>query len=131
MDLYEPHPIAQISGVSTVANCRRIAGFLKPLDNVFAASLDGFSPFHLNGPKTPGHAVPVDKSGSGSGGVTVSPSLAFFLQCRAGISLSLRPSGSFNRQFRLITGIGREHRPEYSCVPRRGKAVEISRIRRL
>src|ERR1700744_1795799 len=36
-----------------------------------------FARFHLNGPKTSAEAVPVHTSGSGSDGVTVSPSLAF------------------------------------------------------
>ena len=39
-----------------------------------------FARFHLNGPKTSAEAVPVHTSGSGSDGVTVSPSLAFLLQ---------------------------------------------------
>ena len=58
------------------------------LDNVFAASLDGFSPASTTAP-TSAEAVPVHTSGSGSDGVTVSPSPAICCNCRGWDLLSL------------------------------------------
>src|SRR5579872_5637440 len=76
-----------------------------------------FARFHLNGPKTSDKTVPVHTSGSGSDGVTVSPSPAFLLQLlRWDLLLLLRPSGRFHRQFRFIRGIASEHRPDDSRV---------------
>ena len=48
-----------------------------------------FARFHLNGPETSAEAVPVHTSGSGSDGVTVSPSPAICCNCRGGTLLSL------------------------------------------
>src|ERR1700750_2197555 len=63
-------------------------------------------------------AVPVHTSGSGSDGVTVSPSLAFLLQLLRWdlLSFTACASGRFHRQLRLISGIAREHRPDDSRV---------------
>ena len=44
---------------------------------------------HLNGPETSAEAVPVHTSGSGSDGVTVSPSPAICCNCRGWDLLSL------------------------------------------
>ena len=76
-----------------------------------------FARFHLNGSQTSAEAVPVHTSGSGSDGVTVSPSLAFCCNYRGGTSFSFtEPSGHFHRPFRVISGIAREHRPDDSRV---------------
>jgi hypothetical protein len=48
--------------------------------------------------------------------VTVSPSLAFLLQLPRWDLLSFTASGRFHRQFWLISGIAREHRPDDSRV---------------
>ncbi len=67
--------------------------------DVYPASLRGlnlscreprwvFARFHLNAPKTSAKAVPVHTPGSGSDGVTVSPSLAILLQLSGETSLS-------------------------------------------
>lgn len=72
-----------------------------------------FARFHLNGPETSAQAVPVHTSGSGSDGVTVSPSPAICCNCR------VRPpfldcrfaSGRLHRQRRLISCVACEHSP--------------------
>jgi hypothetical protein len=84
------------------------------LDNVFAASPDGFSlastsmaPRHRPKPCRSTHQVREATR------VTVSPSLAFLLQLpRQDLLLFDGPSGRFHRQFRFISGIAREHRPD-------------------
>lgn len=72
------------------------------------------APFRLNGLQTSAEAVPVHTPGSGSDGVTVSPSPAICCNCRDGTSYSLStgPSSCFHRQVRLIGSITREHRPD-------------------
>ena len=73
---------------------RGSAGCVMRLDNVFAASLDGlmgFRRFHLKAPMTLVNAMPVHTSGSGSDGVTVSPSPAIGCNWRGGTSFSYWP----------------------------------------
>jgi hypothetical protein len=51
MDVYGPRPIATAGWITVDGhNCRRISGFVMRLDNVVAASLDGFSPASTSKP---------------------------------------------------------------------------------
>ena len=51
VDVYGPRPIATAGLIRIDGhNCRRISGFVMRLDNVFAASLDGFSPASTSKP---------------------------------------------------------------------------------
>src|ERR1700722_19233899 len=51
VDVYGPRPIATAGLIRIDGhNCRRISGFVMRLDNVFAASPDGFSPASTSKP---------------------------------------------------------------------------------
>lgn len=95
VDVYGPRPIATVGWIRIDGhNCRCISGCVMRLDNVFAASLDGlmgFRRFHLKAPMTLVNAMPVHTSGSGSDGVTVSPSPAIGCNWRGGTSFSYWP----------------------------------------
>ena len=87
------------------------------LDNVFAASPDGFfARFHLIGPETLAEAMPVHTPGSGSDGMTVSSSPAILLQLPGETSFCYSfvcrfTSSCFHRRCVLVECAAREHGP--------------------
>lgn len=72
-----------------------------------------FARFHLKAPVTLADAMPVHTSGSGSDGVTVSPSPAICCNCRVGPPFLIRrfASGRLHRQRGLVSCVAREHGP--------------------
>ena len=83
LDVYGPRPIASGFGKlwSKGHNCGRISGFLMRLEDRRREPRWIFARFHLNGAKALAEAMPVQTPGSGSDGVTVSPSSANRCNC--------------------------------------------------